>query len=431
MSLFLFLAVSRTEYLITHFYLDLWTLTLYPMSRCYRLKKDCFSRPPAPPRIKKRPKRSRVAELEKRLNELSSQFEGGQPGTHRMSVSSAMSPQSNSASTVTGSTTATTTTTAKPTTSSSSIADSKAATEHILNFEHLFPSPSPTGDEGNEASAWSPEAMKPFDSVWPLPTEGELLLMAYREMFAHLFPFILIPRELSSADLRIQRPFLWKAVMVSACIFDATRQVKMGEELLQDIGKATMVDGARSLDMLQAVEMVIVWWHFGLKSSQVTNLLFLARSMCVNLSSMSYSSQGDDAKYGPLDHLRAYAGTYYINTVVFTTNKKTDVLMNTTQLDNCVKVIESSREFASDEYLVKLVKIQQLAQTISMTMAAEGGIAPMSLPLVMMVQSYQEELDTFRASLSPQYADNRKYTFYKYMKKLTWEMPSNLHQVIK
>lgn len=101
--------------------------------------------------------------------------------------------------------------------------------------------------------------MKEFDSPWPLPTESEMLLMVYREMFAEFFPFVIIPRELSSADLRLQRPFLWKSVMVSACIFDSTRQVKLGEELLADIGKASIVDGTRSLDMLQAVEMLIGW----------------------------------------------------------------------------------------------------------------------------------------------------------------------------
>ncbi|KID90948.1 hypothetical protein MGU_01902 [Metarhizium guizhouense ARSEF 977] len=345
--------------------------------KCERLKKDCFSRPPAPPRVKKRPKRSRVAELEKRLNELSSQFEGAQPASGQ-SVSAASPPQQ----------------------------FTKASDKtDMYSFEHLFPSPSPTGDDGYEATAWSPEVMKEFDSPWPLPAESEMLLMVYREMFAEYFPFVLIPRELSSADLRLQRPFLWKAVMVSATIFDATRQVKLGEELLADIGKASIVDGTRSLDMLQAVELLIGWWYFALKSSQVTNLLFLARSMCVNLTAMSYGSQGEDAKYGPLDHLRAYAGAYYLNTIIFTTNKKTDVLMSTTQLDHCCKVIETSMEFPSDEYLIKLVKIQQLAQTISITVSSDG-MAPMSLPLVMVVQSFQDQLDTFRASLPPRLAQN-------------------------
>jgi hypothetical protein len=91
---------------------------------------------------------------------------------------------------------------------------------------------------------------------------------------------------------------------------------------------------------------------------------------------------------------------------VFTTNKKTDVFMNTTQLDYCCKVIEATMEWPSDEYLVKLVKIQQLAQTISTTMSADG-MAPMSLPLIMVIQSFQDQLDTFRASLSPQLSQHR------------------------
>ncbi|KAG6013597.1 hypothetical protein E4U43_007209 [Claviceps pusilla] len=355
--------------------------------KCERLKKDCFSRPPAPPRVKKRPKRSRVAELEKRLNELSSQFEGAQPSN----VSSSNASGSNAS----GSNAAS---------SPTSRLCRPAERSDMYSFEHLFPSPSPTGDDGHEESAWSPEIMKELESPWPLPSEGEILLMVYREIFAELFPFVLIPREMSSIDLRSQRPLVWKAVMLSASIFDSTRQSKLGEELLADIGKALIVDGSRSLDMLQAMELLIGWWYFALKSPQVTNLLFLARSMCVNLSAMSYGSQGEDTKYGRLDHLRAYAGAYYLNTTVFTTNKKPDVLMNTNQLDYCLKVIEATMEYPSDEYLIQLVKIQQLAQTISMTMAGNGMAPPMSLPLIMVIQSFQDQLDTFRASIPPRLA---------------------------
>ncbi|KAG6018569.1 hypothetical protein E4U41_003763 [Claviceps citrina] len=359
--------------------------------KCERLGKDCFSRPPAPPRVKKRPKRSRVAELEKRLNELSSQFEGAQ--TSNASVSNAASSSSSPP-------------TQPPPPPPPPRPSKPSEISDMYSFEHLFPSPSPTGDDGHEASAWSPEIMKELESPWPLASEGEMLLMVYREMFAEYFPFVILPREMSSADLRAQRPFVWKAVMLSASVFDSTRQSKLGEELLADIGKASIADGSRSLDMLQAVELLLGWWYFALKSSQVTNLLFLARSMCINLSAMSYGSQGEDTKYGPLDHLRAYAGTYYLNTIVFTTNKKPDVLMNTGQLDYCSKVIEAAMEYPSDEYLIQLVKIQQLAQTISLTVAGNGMAPPMSLPLLMVIESFQDQLDTFRASLPPHLAHN-------------------------
>lgn len=199
------------------------------MSRCYRLKKECFSRPPAPPRVKKRPKRSRVAELEKRLNELSSQFEGQPPAAAAASVP-------------------------KP-------AAAKVAEKgEMLNLEHLFPSPSSTGVESNETSAWSPEAMRPWDSPWPLPSEAGILLLQYHDIFAHLFPFVVVSKHLTAAELRIERPFLWKAVMLVSCLFDGARQAKLGEDMLAEIGKAAVLDGVKSLDLLQALELLVAWY---------------------------------------------------------------------------------------------------------------------------------------------------------------------------
>ncbi|PHH84396.1 hypothetical protein CDD83_2002 [Cordyceps sp. RAO-2017] len=353
--------------------------------RCYRLQKDCLSRPPAPPRIKRRPKRSRVAELEKRLNELSSQFEGQQVVSQQQQQ---QQPQQQH----------------PPKHPAKESENGSAAAGELLNLEHFFPSPSSTGVESNEASAWSPEALPPWDSPWPLTNEADVLLLQYRDVFAHLYPFVVIPPYLSASDLRADRPFLWKVVMMVGCIFDGARQVKMGEEMLVDVSKAAFVDGTKTLDLLQALELLIAWFHFALKSSQLTNLLFLARSMCVNLSSMS--SACDEASYSCLDYVRACAGAYYLNTLVFTTNKRTDVFMSTSQLDGHCKVLETTMEYPSDEYLVKLVRIQQLSQTIALTMTFDTASPAMSLPLAMVVESFQDQLDTFRVTLPAHLAAN-------------------------
>lgn len=56
-------------------------------------------------------------------------------------------------------------------------------------------------------------------------------------------------------------------------------------------------------------------FNYALKSTQLTHLLFLARSMCLNLSSTGCDPIPDESKFGELEHLRAYAGTYYLNTL--------------------------------------------------------------------------------------------------------------------
>ncbi|PHH79290.1 hypothetical protein CDD82_2504 [Ophiocordyceps australis] len=80
--------------------------------------------------------------------------------------------------------------------------------------------------------------------------------------------------------------------------------------------------------------------------------------------------------------------------------------MNTSQLETCCKILESTMQFPSDQYLVKLVRIQQLAQTISLTMAFDPAMPAMSLPLTMVVESFQDQLDTFRATLPANLAQN-------------------------
>lgn len=86
--------------------------------------------------------------------------------------------------------------------------------------------------------------------------------------------------------------------------------------------------------------------------------------------------------------------------------------MNTTYLEQCCKVLEETMQYPSDEYLVKLVRIQQLAQSISLTMAIDNiSQHAMKLPLTMVVRSFQDQLDAFRESLPPQYASNGTFSW--------------------
>ncbi|OAA69434.1 Zn(2)-C6 fungal-type DNA-binding domain protein [Cordyceps fumosorosea ARSEF 2679] len=360
--------------------------------RCQRLNKDCFSRPPAPPRIKKRPKRSRVAELEKRLNELSSQVGQGHARLPTPEDAATSERATSSAKTVNS-------------------GDVQSDLVEIVNLQHWFPNSasSPGGaGAGKEKSVsppragWEAEAFQHMDSIWPLPEDAAALLQDYHELWADTFPFIVVPRDMTSEDLRDKRPFLWKGMMLTASFFDAARQTRLGAELLGDMARAAVVEGVKTLDLLQGMQLLVAWYQYAVKGHQLTNLLFLARSMCVNLSSPSCDPLPSDARYSQLDPLRAYAATYYINTIsicsVFATNKKTDVFMNTSHVELCLKTLESAAEYPSDVFLVKLVKSQQIAQNVALTMSFDPS-HPMQLPIPVMVQTFQEQIKNFRETL--------------------------------
>ena len=82
--------------------------------------------------------------------------------------------------------------------------------------------------------------------------------------------------------------------------------------------------------------------------------------------------------------------------------------MNTIFLDKCCSMLEQENQLKSDELLVKLVRVQQLAQTISLTVAMEPDQQAMQLPMTIVVQSFQDQLASLQQSLSPELAENRE-----------------------
>jgi hypothetical protein len=134
----------------------------------------------------------------------------------------------------------------------------------------------------------------------------------------HLFPFVVIPPGTGCDQLRLQRPFLWKAIMMEACHLDGSRQIRLGNQLLKDISEAAYTKPQKNLDLLQGLQILISWFHYNLNSFQMTNLLYLARSICMSLGLIE-KGQGlmDETEQSSqsLEQMRAFAGTYYLVTV--------------------------------------------------------------------------------------------------------------------
>lgn len=162
----------------------------------------------------------------------------------------------------------------------------------------------------------------------------------------------------------------------------------------------------------------LIWrprYHHSLKSTRMVSILFLARSMCLNLELGLGGREQWLERLGDrdLDHLRAYAGTYYLNTVAFTTNKRVDVFMHTSYLESCCTVLETVKREPSDALLVQLVRVQQIAQSIALTVNVDPSQQVMQLPLMAVVQSFQSQLESLRQSLPPELKNDGKLLYFR------------------
>ncbi|OAA57845.1 thiamine biosynthetic bifunctional enzyme [Niveomyces insectorum RCEF 264] len=248
--------------------------------------------------------------------------------------------------------------------------------------------------------------------IWPQGEEAQDLLDEFRINFMSLLPFVIIPSNVHADELRATRPYLWKAVMMEAYHLNGPRQIQLGNQLLGEIAAAAFLQPRRSVDVLQAVLLLIAWFHYNINSFQLNNLLFLARGMCVslNLCEPAPSISGTGAGTGDepvssdtLDKMRTYAGTFYLISLATTTGKRPDAMMNTGYLEKCCQVLERQMEYPSDAYLVQLVRIQQLAQSVVVTFALREQGMMMGLSIQNIVQNLQQQIDAYKAQIPKEY----------------------------
>ncbi|PHH54348.1 hypothetical protein CFIMG_000702RA [Ceratocystis fimbriata CBS 114723] len=424
--------------------------------RCNRLDKICENQEPAPPRPKKAPKLTRVSELERRLNDLTAKLQATQ-GNHAVGSSAASSSAVADSHSPARSPSLTAEIRMASIEQHDELPNKRRKNtnlgESIMadhRFNHIFPhqdsvlpsaetsslSPNSGGAIPRSPSMGSPVASGPGPSlashpsmststsasattttatsastpvpgparVWPICTSPEAadLLAIYRESREPLFPFVIVPKAMDATELARTRPLLFRAVMMVALFYDGSHQAAAMQELLETLIAASFLGKPqRNLDLLQALQLLICWVQFDLNGFQTTNLIFLMRGITASMAPKNPINSAPDSRM--LEHLRAFVGVYYINTFVFTTNKRLDVFMDTAAIDSWCSIIEMHNELPSDELLVHLVRIQRLAQIISVTVSSSNddrlatGVPP--APLSMVVHGLQQQLQDFKAGL--------------------------------
>ncbi len=93
---------------------------------------------------------------------------------------------------------------------------------------------------------------------------------------------------------------------------------------------------------------------------------------------------------------------------VCTTAKKADALMSSAYLDTCCQILEQRMEYQTDGNLVNLIRIQQLAQSISLTFAFRGSGVQPDLPVNIIVENFQQQLQAFKTLLPERLKENRE-----------------------
>jgi hypothetical protein len=84
-------------------------------------------------------------------------------------------------------------------------------------------------------------------------------LDVFRDQFAPHFPFITIPDCISPEELRIQKPWLYRTILMVAAQEERTRQQELGKQIVSEMACAMLLRGEKSLDLLQSLTVCNLW----------------------------------------------------------------------------------------------------------------------------------------------------------------------------
>jgi hypothetical protein len=245
-------------------------------------------------------------------------------------------------------------------------------------------------------------------NLTPTTYPDEILFDRYQRLMAPNMPFYVVPRGTCASSLAMSEPFLMHAIRVVTYFHDTSQQQVLAEGLMREICERLLMNGERSLGLLQGLLIFSHWYNPHVYSPQnSTVLLHLAIALTTDLNIDRGAGTCEKAQmesalkaYGVThttktltnDERRAVLGTYYLTSVMFTSFRKVDTIHWTPWLAACANTIKESNEYESDGHLVQLVHLARIMQEST---SADARSAPCHL----YADSFLQELEKSRCPL--------------------------------
>ena len=226
---------------------------------------------------------------------------------------------------------------------------------HLMDFTSAYATPSSSSNQSEQSipQHQSVFAYPIFDNLQDAISKGFITLGQAGnaiELFRskqRAFPFVVISPNLSLDSLRRQRPFLFLAILCCGTEPDFKLQQHIELELRENLSRRILVNGEKSLDLLQGILVYLTWYvaalprcigscqancsryhfYFHPDREQIYQLSQMAIAMTVDLGMdkatrrppmcsssseimpfMSYSRPSA----GEIEGMRAYLGCYFL-----------------------------------------------------------------------------------------------------------------------
>ncbi|RSM18493.1 hypothetical protein CDV31_002629 [Fusarium ambrosium] len=239
----------------------------------------------------------------------------------------------------------------------------------------------------------------------------------YHRQMMPLFPFVWISLDESPEKLFRERPMLYMAIMVVACQQNADAQLELAQRWREELGRRIWAQGEKNIHLLQGVLVYLAWHHIHLQlGSQLNNLMHTAMSLAEELGISRGKSMNTKTSPGGLndyfttnqgtrdktnEERRCYLGLFWINSVLRMCVKDTCPMPGGQSIEEARLALQQAAELPCDEYLVQLVRVQQVSNSIDKTLYQDLSTTEATLPsaVLMAVSRLERDVEAVKTSL--------------------------------
>ncbi|KAH8693189.1 hypothetical protein BGW36DRAFT_386105 [Talaromyces proteolyticus] len=378
--------------------------------RCIRLQKDCVLQPTK--ERKKRslgPRKTRVAVLEKKIDDIVTLLKASNEDTQDQndrtdtSNTSASSPRDLPHSNI-----STLFLKRTPT----AIYSEDAPNSHIPSPALQEPSNESSSTQGLPIQR-SPDDSQSEPSSW---TRKDACLNVYRSSMEIYFPFILVPLHMSAKELSETKPFLARTIFSVAHYKESGPHTERGKDLLRHLSERLLLEGEKTLDLLQGMLVYITWYRsFFYSGRQITTLFQMANSLLIDLGLNApvrqdrYRTVQDvvstllqgvvNVPQQTLEEKRAFLGCFFMSSLLSYSSSGMEPIPYTPYVKECCEALIEAAEYPTDALAVEMIHIQSVMTCVRQAIPQGPVDLEKTHTLINFhINSAQQQLESLRKS---------------------------------
>ncbi|KAJ5398898.1 hypothetical protein N7465_009387 [Penicillium sp. CMV-2018d] len=279
-----------------------------------------------------------------------------------------------------------------------------------------------TAEEGQYPAQFLPSYDKEILSlIYVPPAMAQKNLDQFRTRNLQYLPFVYIPDNMTSDQLRQQYPFLWVCIM-EVTTFNSPEKGDSFGRITNHIHQRVMLDLVPSMDLLLGIMTFVSWVSYSRRpflNIYAHILMSVVAELGINCSNdysaMSSFKDAIGMKQAPpaartLEERRAVLGCYLISSSAALAISRIDPMRWTPHMEESLSILTEAKECPQDELLVALVKIHLVLDRVYQ-LRRDGEIF-ISLPFYL--DSFKNQLDTVKGQIPPHLQHHRVIQLFLY-----------------